>query len=157
MIARKIVLKMISIGVSLLILLLLAIGFYQGGKAAYDFGYRVFTEPAVDLPEEGEDKVVSVTKDMGAKKLGDTLARKGLIRDANLFVLQLGLSSYSKRIKEGTYTLSTSMTAQEMMQVMSASEAETETETEEPASEPASETEAEAETEDGPEEQAEEK
>ena len=40
------------------------------------------------------------------------------------------LSSYSGKMKEGTYTLSTSMTAYEMMQIMSASDVE-ETETEE--------------------------
>ena len=47
----------------------------------------------------------------------------------NLFVLQMTLSAYSKKVREGTYTLSTSMTAQEMLQVMSAEEAcSTETE-----------------------------
>lgn len=53
--ANKIVLKIVSISFSILILSLLAVGLYQGGKAAYGFGYRVFTEPAVDLPEEGEE------------------------------------------------------------------------------------------------------
>ncbi len=127
--ASKIVWKMVSISFSALILILLVIGMYQGGKRAYAFGYRVFTEKAVDLPEEGKDKVVQVVADMGAKELGDLLKKKGLIRDANLFVLQLKLSAYSGEIKEGTYTLSTSMTAQEMMQVMSAEEVcDTETE-----------------------------
>ncbi|MCI9417215.1 MAG: aminodeoxychorismate lyase [Eubacterium sp.] len=128
--ANKIVLKIVSISFSILILSLLAVGLYQGGKAAYGFGYRVFTEPAVDLPEEGEDKVIQVTAQMSDKELGDLLEKKGLIRDANLFVVQLKLSSYAKKIKEGNYTLSTSMTAYEMMQIMSAEEAES-TETEE--------------------------
>ncbi len=128
--ANKIVLKIVSISFSILILSLLAVGLYQGGKAAYGFGYRVFTEPAVDLPEEGEDKVIQVTAQMSDKELGDLLEKKGLIRDANLFVVQLKLSSYAKKIKEGNYTLSTSMTAYEMMQIMSAEEVES-TETEE--------------------------
>ena len=127
---NKIVLKIVSISFSILILSLLAVGLYQGGKAAYGFGYRVFTEPAVDLPEEGEDKVIQVTAQMSDKELGDLLEKKGLIRDANLFVVQLKLSSYAKKIKEGNDTLSTSMTAYEMMQIMSAEEAES-TETEE--------------------------
>ena len=128
--ANKIVLKIVSISFSILILSLLAVGLYQGGKAAYGFGYRVFTEPAVELPEEGEDKVIQVTAQMSDKELGDLLEKKGLIRDANLFVVQLKLSSYAKKIKEGNYTLSTSMTAYEMMQIMSAEEVES-TETEE--------------------------
>ena len=95
---------------------------------ANKFGYRVFTEKAVNLPDEGKDKVVTVSSGMGAKELGELLKKKGLIRDANLFVLQLKLSAYAKKIKEGTYTLSTSMTAQEMMQIMSAEADDTETE-----------------------------
>lgn len=127
---NKIVMKIVSISFSVLILVLLVVGLYQGGKAAYGFGYRVFTESAIDLPEEGEDKVVQVTSGMGDKELGDLLEKKGLIRDSNLFVLQLKLSAYAKEIKAGTYTLSTSMTASEMLQVMSA-ENEESTETEE--------------------------
>ena len=84
----------------------------------------MFTEPAVDLPEEGQDKVVSVSSGTKDKELGELLEKKGLIRDAGLFVLQLKLSAYAGKIKEGTYTLSTSMTAYEMMQIMSAEEAE---------------------------------
>ena len=128
--ANKIVMKIVSISFSILILILLAAGLYQGGKAAYRFGYRVFTESAVDLPEEGKDKVVQVEKGIGEKELGELLEKKGLIRSANLFAVQLRLSAYHGKIKEGTYTLSTSMTAQEMMQAMSAESLEN-TETEE--------------------------
>lgn len=122
--ANKVVLKIVSISFSMLLVILLAVGLYQGGKIAYGFGYRVFTESPIDLPEEGKDKVVQVAPGMGGRELGGLLQKKGLIRDANLFFIQLKLSAYSKTIKEGTYTLSTSMTAQEMMQVMSAEETE---------------------------------
>ncbi|MCI8635276.1 MAG: endolytic transglycosylase MltG [Eubacterium sp.] len=126
--ARKVVMKIVSISFSILILILLVFVLYRGGQMAYKFGYRVFTEKAVNLPDEGKDKVVTVSSGMGAKELGELLKKKGLIRDANLFVLQLKLSAYAKKIKEGTYTLSTSMTAQEMMQIMSAEADDTETE-----------------------------
>lgn len=126
--ARKVVMKIVSISFSILVMILLVFALYRGGQMAYNFGYRVFTEKAVSLPEEGKDKVVSVTSGMGAKELGELLEKKGLIRDANLFVLQLKLSAYANKIKEGTYTLSTSMTAQEMIQVMSAEAEDTETE-----------------------------
>ena len=67
---------------------------------------------------------------MSARDIGALLEKKGLVRSADLFAVQLKLSSYSKKIKAGVYTLSTSMTAKDMMQVMSADEV-TETETEE--------------------------
>ena len=68
---------------------------------------------------------------LGAGPAGLTIANKlkeeGLIRDANLFVAQLKLSSYADKIKAGTYILNTSMTAKEMMQIMAAEEETTET------------------------------
>lgn len=128
--ASKVVMKIVSFCFSILIVILLVMGFYRGGKWAFEFGHRVFTETAVDLPEDGQEKVVEITPSMGAMELGDLLEKKGLIRDSKLFFLQLKLSSFSNKMKEGAYTLSTSMTAYEMMQVMSASELE-DTETEE--------------------------
>ena len=128
--ASKVVMKIVSFCFSILIVILLVMGFYRGGKWAFEFGHRVFTETAVDFPEDGQEKVVEITPGMGAMELGDLLEKKGLIRDSKLFFLQLKLSSFSNKMKEGTYTLSTSMTAYEMMQVMSASEIE-DTETEE--------------------------
>ncbi len=128
--ASKVVMKIVSFCFSILIVILLVMGFYRGGKWAFEFGHRVFTETAVDLPEDGQEKVVEITPGMGAMELGDLLEKKGLIRDSKLFFLQLKLSSFSNKMKEGIYTLSTSMTAYEMMQVMSASEIE-DTETEE--------------------------
>lgn len=130
MTARKIVLKILGLCCSVLILMLVIYAIYHGGKFAYDFGYRVFTEPPIDTVEEATDKIVQIKSEMGALEIGETLEKKGLIRDAELFVVQLKLSSYAKDIKEGTYTLSTSMTAREMMAAMSA-DVEEETETEE--------------------------
>lgn len=128
--SSKIVLKIVSFCFSILLITLLAFGLYRGGQGAYRFGYRVFTEPAVDMPEEGEEKLVQVSANMDAAELGSLLEKKGLIRSAGLFVLQLRLSSYFGEIQEGSYTLSTSMTAHEMMQVMSAEECEDGTEEE---------------------------
>lgn len=92
---------------------------YQGALIAYDYGYRIFAEPA--MTEKGEGWEVKVTVPMGssAKEVGELLQGKGLIRDANLFYLQNLLSEYKDEIKPGTYVLNTSMTAREMMEVMS--------------------------------------
>ena len=123
--ASKVVMKIVSISFSILVTILIVLCLYQGGRMAYDFGYRVFTEQAVDTEEDAKEKVVQISSDMSA-----LLEKKGLVRSADLFAVQLKLSSYSKKIKAGVYTLSTSMTAKDMMQVMSADEV-TETETEE--------------------------
>lgn len=93
---------------------------YQGAMLSYDYGYRIFTEPAVSSGE-GRTVTVAVTEDMSASDIGNLLANKGLIRDAKLFVLQYYLSEYRKDVKPGVFEMSTSMTAEEMMAVMAAS------------------------------------
>ncbi|MCM1258256.1 MAG: endolytic transglycosylase MltG [Roseburia sp.] len=125
--AGRILLKFFSFCLSVIILLFLAFFLYWAGEYSYNFGYRVFTEGAMTTEDKAKDKVVQVTPDMGAREIGNVLESKELIKDGNLFVVQLMLSAYKDDIKPGTYTLSTSMTAKEMMQVMSAEE-ETETE-----------------------------
>lgn len=139
---NKIVSRFVSISISILISLLVIIGLIRLGEFCYDFGYRVFTEPAME-EEPGTDVTVVITDDMSEYAVGSSLLEKGLIRDKNLFYVQLKLSAYSGKLREGTYTLNTSMTARDMMEVMAAKvekAEETETESEE-ASEDIQETE----------------
>ena len=67
---------------------------------------------------EGRKITVTLTSDMSATEIGNTLQEKGLVRDGRLFALQYLLSEYKKDWKPGTYELSTAMTAEEMMEVM---------------------------------------
>ena len=117
---NKLVLKFVSISFSILVMLLVVIGLIKLGSFCYDFGYRVFTEGPVE-EEPGTDVSVDVTDDLSEYQIGKLLKKEGLIRDANLFYVQL------RKLKAGTYTLNTSMTAKDMMAVMAA-EAEESTE-----------------------------
>lgn len=90
---------------------------YRGALLCYDYGYRIFTEPAVSSGE-GRTVTVAITEDMSASEIGQLLENKGLIRDAKLFVLQYYLSEYRKDVKPGIFELSTSMTVEEMMAAM---------------------------------------
>ena len=87
---------------------------YTGASTCYDYGYRIFTEPAISSGE-GRKITVTLTSDMSATEIGNTLQEKGLVRDGRLFALQYLLSEYKKDWKPGTYELSTAMTAEEMM------------------------------------------
>lgn len=127
---NKVVMKIVSVTFSICVFVLIIFGLYKIGAFAYDFGYRVFMEAAIDSEKDAVDKVVQITQSMSGKDIGEVLAEKELIRNANLFVVQLKLSSYADSIKPGTYTLSTSMNAKEMMQIMSAENVD-DTETEE--------------------------
>ena len=117
----SIVLKVVIIVAAILLI-------YKGASTAYDYGYRLFTEPAVSQGT-GREVTVSVTSGKSAKEVGQLLESKGLIRDAKLFALQERISDYHGKIQPGIYTLSSSMTADEMLAIMTAA-AETE-ETEE--------------------------
>ena len=85
---------------------------------AYDYGYRIFQEPPMSTTGVGRDVVVTITENMEPREMGEMLLQKGLIRDANLFVLQYHLSEFKKDLLPGEYTLSTAMTVEEMMEFM---------------------------------------
>lgn len=96
--------------------------------AAYDYGYRVFTEPPMSF---GDGRIISVYVENGSSALdvGEMLQEKGLIRDGRLFMIQELLSEHHGNIQPGIYDLNTNMTAQEMLEVI-AQEPETDEETE---------------------------
>lgn len=91
----------------------------RAATASYEYGYRVFTEAPVS---EGEGRTISVSVEepVSVKDIGVMLEERGLIRDANLFVIQELLSENHGKIQPGIYDLSTAMTAEEMLSVMSA-------------------------------------
>ena len=95
---------------------------YTGASTCYDYGYRIFTEPAVSAGE-GRKITVTLTSDMSATEIGTMMQEKGLTRDGRLFALE-----YKKDWKPGTYELSTAMTAEEMMEVMAGQTESTEEE-----------------------------
>lgn len=123
--ASKVVLRIVSISFSVLIFIVVVFGICKAGQWAYDFGYRVFTEAAVDS-EPGRDVILQVTEKMSAYDMATAMENKGLIRDARLFWVQLKLSSYANDIEPGIYTLNTSMTAREMIRNMATVEENTE-------------------------------
>lgn len=100
----------------------------RAAMAAYDYGYRVFTEPPMTF---GDGRIISVYIEDGSSALdvGEMLQDKGLIRDGRLFMIQELLSEHHDQIQPGVYDLNTNMTAQEMLEVI-AQEPETDEETE---------------------------
>lgn len=103
---------------------------YDAAVKAYDYGYRVFTEEPMTV---GEGRTISIyiEEDDSIKDIGDDLQSKGLIRDANLFIVQELLSEHHGKIQPGIYDLNTSMKSEEMLAIMSAGADEENTEAEE--------------------------
>ena len=95
---------------------------YKFSISAYQYGVRIFGEPPMSA-KPGTEVVVEVTDGMDFDGIAEMLYANGLIRDKKLFRLQELLSNYSEDgFTEGTYTLTTAMTAEEMMDIMGAGE-----------------------------------
>lgn len=115
----KVVLRVLSISISVLLGVLVVCGLYRLGIQCYDFGYRVYTEPAVSESDH-TDVLVQITEDMDEKDLAELLEEKHLVRDSRLFFLQEKLYGYKP--VPGVYTLNPSMTAAELMAGMTPEE-----------------------------------
>ncbi|MDE6971536.1 MAG: aminodeoxychorismate lyase [Lachnospiraceae bacterium] len=98
---------------------------FRGATGAYEFGYRVFADEPMSVAG-GRTITVGISEAMKIKDIAKMLEEKGLIEDANLFIVQELLSAHHNEIVPGIYDLSTSMTAQEMIAVMSAPSGEEE-------------------------------
>jgi len=102
----------------------LAILFMAGqAKHYYDVGYGVFSQQGKDA--RGTGKVVAFTVEEGIKapKLAEQLEEQGIIESARLFLIQERVSDYAGMYVAGTYALSSEMTTEEIMRVISAKEA----------------------------------
>lgn len=88
------------------------------GKTAYQLGYQIFNQQAMD-PGDGREVTVVIKEGASAYQVGRTLEKKGLIEDAKVFFVQEKLSNYRGKIKAGTYILSTAYTPDRIMAVLS--------------------------------------
>ncbi|TGY91491.1 aminodeoxychorismate lyase [Petralouisia muris] len=121
--SSKMTLSILNSVLSILIMVLILFVTLKAGEAAYALGYRIFTEPAVDR-ESGRDVTVRLQEGMSAQELGSLLEEKGLVDNGILFAIQLKLSALEDKLKSGKYTLNTSQTAEEMIQVLAGEETE---------------------------------
>lgn len=87
---------------------------------AYEIGYNIFHQESMAPEGEGEDVEVTITDGMSVDEIGQLLQEKGLLKDGSLFRYQERFSSWHGKIVPGTYTLSTDMTPDDMLKVLSA-------------------------------------
>lgn len=115
--SKEIVGSVFGVAIKIIVAIILVMFVYKYSMVAYDFGYRLFGEEPI-TSGEGRTISVMIPEAADAKKIGEILESKGLIRDASLFVVQERLSNFHGQIKQGQYDLNTSMTAEEMIEVM---------------------------------------
>jgi len=115
---KSLIATVIETIIKIVILAVAIIFIYKGITLAYDFGYKVFADEPVSAGE-GRTITVGVSDGSDVENVAKMLEEKGLIKDANLFVVQELLSEYHGKIQTGIYDLSTDMTAAEMLKIMS--------------------------------------
>lgn len=113
----------------LAVMILVIAGIYRLGEYAYTYGYSIVSDAAVE-EKPGRDMRVVLSGDMTVREAALLLERRGLVKDADIFRIQLKVNKYEDKIKPGEYILNTSMTPKELMQIL-AGEGEEEEEEEE--------------------------
>ena len=124
---QKVVLAIGMFILRLAILILVVVGVYRVGEFSYQYCYGIVSNVAME-PEPGKDVSVTVDDSMSVKDTAQLLERKGLVKDADIFRMQLKMNDYEDKLRAGSYILNTSMTPKEMMSVMAGEQLETEEE-----------------------------
>ena len=117
---------MLSLGLFLLrlaLLILVVVGIFKVGEYAYTYCYSVVSDTAAE-EEPGRDVSVSVTSDMSAGKVAELLERKGLVKSADVFKIQMKVTGYEDKIQPGKYVLNTYMRPREMLKILAGEETE---------------------------------
>ncbi|MCH4190949.1 MAG: endolytic transglycosylase MltG [Butyrivibrio sp.] len=121
--SRQVGLSIVGTIVKVVIAIIVIMLVYRYAMIAYSYGYQIYNQQPISTGE-GKSVSITVTDSDSVSDIGSMLVNKGLIEDARLFTFQERLSEYHGKIQPGTYELSTAMTADQMLQIMSGEEAD---------------------------------
>ena len=113
---NKITTTIIGISVKLMVYALIILLLYEAVARGYAFGHEIFFAEAVD-EAPGQDMVVQIDSKESVSDAAQFLAHKGLIKSEFAFIFQSKFYDYDT-IYPGTYTLNTSMTSKEILQLL---------------------------------------
>ena len=116
--AKYLVVTVVEMIIKVAVIAAFVVYIFRGAAIAYDFGYRGFADEPVSAAG-GRTMTVGIGADMSVKDIALMLEEKGLIEDANLFIVQEMLSAYHGKVLPGIYDLSTDMSAEQMLEIMS--------------------------------------
>ena len=117
---KYLIITMLETIVKIVILAAVVVFVFRTSTQAYDFGYRVFADEPMSV-SGGRTITVGIAEDASLKEIANMLEEKGLIEDANLFIVQELLSASHGKILPGIYDLSTDMKAEQMLEILSTS------------------------------------
>lgn len=106
----------LNVSVKIVIYVILAGILYFAGSNAYEFGKSVFSETSAQSAP-GKEVTVNVESGMSNRQLAKMFKKNGLIKDESVFVVQAIL--YECKPVAGEYTLNTSYSAQQLIELIS--------------------------------------
>ncbi|MFR3728873.1 endolytic transglycosylase MltG [Lacrimispora sp.] len=112
---NKITGAIISLSIRLIVLALMILLLYEGITRGYEFGHEIFYASAMEA-EPGQDISVTIEKGASITSVAKLLKDKGLIANEYSFIIQAEFFNY--KANPGSYTLNTSMTSREILQMM---------------------------------------
>ena len=131
---KRVILGFIDIVCKVVLTVIAVMFIIRTVRYAYDAGLQIFDQKPVNAVDT-RTVAFTVNSSDSAADVGVKLEEKGLIKDSKLFRIQERLSVYHDMITPGTYELSPSMTADDMIEIMAAPAVEAKKNAEEKASE----------------------
>ena len=104
-----------AISVRIIFLALIILLLYEGVTRGYEFGHEIFYASAME-GEPGQDKNITVEKGASVAGVAKLLKDNGLIANEYSFIIQAEFFDY--KANPGSYTLNTSMTSRDILQMM---------------------------------------
>jgi len=116
-----------AIAIRVVAYVFLALLLVKGVKASYQFGHDIFFASSVEATP-GHDKDVSIPKGASIKEIAEILDENELIDNKVSFIVQSKF--FELEPKAGHYTLNTSQTSREMLEILDEGTGEEENENE---------------------------
>lgn len=112
---NKVTGTVIAVSGKLILYAVIVLLLFEGMTKGYEFGHEIFYATAMEQGA-GTDKTVTIPAGQSVKETARLLAQSGLI--ANELAFQVQKQFYDYEIYPGTYTLNTSMTSKEILQLL---------------------------------------
>lgn len=112
---NKVTGAVIAISIRLILLALIVLLLYEGVTKGYEFGHEIFYASAMEeMP--GRDIDIKIEKGASISSVAKLLKEKGLITNSYSLIIQAEFFNY--KANSGSYTLNTSMTSRDILQMM---------------------------------------
>ena len=105
----------VTIALRVIIYSVLIVVIINGAQISYNFGHEIFYVSSVD-EAPGRDVQVKISTGSSATEVAEMLEDQGLIKNKASFYVQAWFFQYD--ITPGTYTLNTSMTPRQMLEII---------------------------------------